>query len=32
MTWRQFLGEGFMKDIAALRDAGADRVVFWFDN
>lgn len=32
MTWRQFLGDGFMKDIAALRDAGADRVVFWFDN
>lgn len=32
MTWRQFLGEDFFKDLNALADAGAERIVFWFDN
>ncbi|PKA40428.1 hypothetical protein CWR43_28010 [Rhizobium sullae] len=31
-TYREFLGEWFFKDIAKLREAGADRIVFWFDN
>lgn len=31
-TYREFLGEWFFKDIQKLRDAGADRIVFWFDN
>jgi hypothetical protein len=32
MTYREFLGDGFFKDLERLRDGGADRVVFWFDN
>lgn len=32
MTWREFLGEDFFKDIAELRRIGADRVVFGFDS
>lgn len=31
-TLREFLGEEFFDDLKALQDAGADRVVFWFDN
>lgn len=31
-TFREFLGEGFFKEIQKLKDAGADRIVFWFDN
>lgn len=31
-TYREFLGEWFFKDLQKLRDAGADRIVFWFDN
>ena len=31
-TFRAFLGEWFFKDLQKLRDAGADRIVFWFDN
>lgn len=31
-TYREFLGEWFFKDIKKLQDAGAERVVFWFDN
>lgn len=31
-TFREFLGEWFFKDLDKLREAGADRVVFWFDN
>lgn len=31
-TYREFLGDGFFKDIKTLREVGADRVVFWFDN
>lgn len=31
-TYRQFLGDGFMDDVQALKDSGADRIVFWFDN
>lgn len=31
-TWREFLGDHFMSDMQELKDAGADRVVFWFDN
>lgn len=31
-TWREFLGPDFFRDLAALKDAGAERVVFWFDN
>ena len=29
---REFLGEKFFGDLAALSEAGAERVVFWFDN
>lgn len=32
MTYRKFLGEWFFQDLQELEDAGADRVVFWFDN
>lgn len=32
MTWREFLGDGFFEDLAKLKESGADRVVFWFDN
>lgn len=31
MTWREFLGEGFMEDLAELVRLGADRIVFCFD-
>jgi hypothetical protein len=31
-TYREFLGEWFFKDIKKLQDAGAERIVFWFDN
>lgn len=31
-TYREFLGPHFFEDIAKLKEAGADRVVFWFDN
>lgn len=31
-TFREFLGEWFFKDLEKLRAAGADRIVFWFDN
>lgn len=31
-TLREFLGEGFFKDIAELRRIGADRVAFGFDS
>jgi hypothetical protein len=31
-TYREFLGEDFFKELDALKDAGAERVVFWFDN
>lgn len=32
MTYREFFGEWFFKDLKALQDTGADRIVFWFDN
>lgn len=31
-TYREFLGPWFFDDLKALQDAGAERVVFWFDN
>jgi hypothetical protein len=31
-TLREFLGEGYFADLKRLQDAGAERVVFWFDN
>jgi hypothetical protein len=31
-TYREFLGEAYFNDLARLVAAGADRVVFWFDN
>lgn len=31
-TFAQFLGKWFLDDIAALKESGATRVVFWFDN
>ncbi len=31
VTFREFLGEGFFDEIKRLRDAGAERIVFWFD-
>lgn len=32
MPWREFLGEWFMKELHRLKDAGVERIVFWFDN
>jgi hypothetical protein len=32
MPWREFLGDRFMDELKRLRDAGAERLVFWFDN
>lgn len=32
MTYRDFIGEDFFRDLAELRRIGADRVVFGFDN
>lgn len=31
-TYREFLCDQFFNDIKKLQDAGADRIVFWFDN
>ena len=31
-TYREFLGPAFFKDLDKLKEAGAERVVFWFDN
>lgn len=31
-TFREFLGSYFFVDIEKLKEAGAERVVFWFDN
>lgn len=31
-TYRAFLGEKFFNDLDRLKEAGAERVVFWFDN
>lgn len=31
-TFREFLREGFFADIQKLKDAGADRIVFWFNS
>jgi hypothetical protein len=31
-TFREFLGPAFFDDLDALKEARADRVVFWFDN
>lgn len=31
-TYREFLGKRFFDDLAKLQEAGAERVVFWFDN
>lgn len=31
-TWREFLGPGFFSHLGELKDHGADRIVFWFDN
>lgn len=32
ITYREFFGDGFFRDLEALRDSGAERIVFWFDN
>jgi hypothetical protein len=32
MTLQEFLGGGYFRDLKRLQDAGAERVVFWFDN
>lgn len=32
MSYREFLGEGFFKDIEILKESEATRIVFWFDN
>ncbi|MFG6661151.1 hypothetical protein [Sulfitobacter sp. 915] len=32
MTYREFLGHRFFDDLQKLSEAGADRIVFWFDN
>lgn len=31
-TYREFLGHWFFDDLKKLQEAGAERVVFWFDN
>jgi hypothetical protein len=31
-TYRAFLGEDYFRDLEALKAAGAERVVFWFDS
>ena len=31
-TYREFLGEHFLKALEELKAAGAERIVFWFDN
>jgi hypothetical protein len=31
-TYREFLGARFFEDLRALQEAGAERIVFWFDN
>lgn len=31
-TFREFLGDGFFEELRKLQAAGAERVVFWFDN
>lgn len=31
-TYREFLGEGFFEELAKLKTAGVERIVFWFDN
>lgn len=31
-SYREFLGEWFFKDLQELQAAGAERIVFWFDN
>ena len=32
MTYRQFLSQFFFDELQRVKDAGAERVVFWFDN
>lgn len=32
VTFREFLPEQFFEDLEKLKELGADRVVFWFDN
>jgi len=32
MPWSEFLGDWFMDELKRLKDAGAERLVFWFDN
>jgi hypothetical protein len=32
MTLRDFLGEWYFKEIAEIKDAGIDVIVFWFDS
>lgn len=32
VTYREFLGRRFFRDLDRLKSVGADRVVFWFDN
>ncbi len=31
-TFREFLGDDFFEELRKLQEAGAERVVFWFDN
>lgn len=31
-TYRKFLGPKFFTELERLKEAGADRIVFWFDN
>lgn len=31
-TYRKFLGEWFFKELDRYKEAGAERLVFWFDN
>jgi hypothetical protein len=32
MSYREFLGEHYFKELAALEECGCTHVVFWFDN
>ena len=32
MSYRDFLGDGFVKAVQSMQAAGVERIVFWFDN
>ncbi|MCD1264038.1 hypothetical protein [Shinella sumterensis] len=32
MTYREFLGDAFFRDLEILNEVGAERILFFFDN